>query len=105
MSRAPINAPGTSPNIGRQIIEELNAITGVAGTRGTMPVSIGSYTNGEPLPNWYTAKADLDAAKMGTDQAAYDQAVSIYNYLSQVLGYRIDLISDIRETRKILSLP
>jgi hypothetical protein len=103
--RAPINAPGTSPNIGRQIIEELIGITGVAGTRGTLPLSIASYTDGTPLPNWYTAKADLDVAKMGTNQAAYEQAVSIYNYINQLLGYRIDLISDIRETRKSLYLP
>jgi hypothetical protein len=103
--RAPINAPGTSTNIGRQIIDELIGITGVAGTRGTLPLSIGSYNDGTPLPDWHTAKADVDAAKMGTDQAAYEQAVSIYNYLNQVLGYRMDLISDIRAFRKMLSLP
>ena len=41
----------------------------------------------------------------GPDQVAYENAVAVYNYVSQVLGYRIDLISDIRMYRKILSLP
>jgi hypothetical protein len=103
--RAPINAPGSATNIGRQIIDELNSIVGVAGTRGTLPLTIGSFTNGDPVPNWYSAKADVDAAKQGTDQAAYESAVGIYNYVNQLLGYRIDLISDIRAFRKYLSLP
>ena len=33
------------------------------GTRGTLPLNLGSYSDGTPVPNWYTAKADLDAAK------------------------------------------
>jgi uncharacterized protein DUF4953 len=103
--RAPTNAPGTAPNIGRQVLDELNAITGVSGTRGTIPVTIDSYTDGTALPNWYTAKADLEAAKMGTDQTAYNNAISIYNYINYLVGYRIDLIGDIRLFRKLLYLP
>jgi hypothetical protein len=103
--RAPTNAGGGVATIGKEIVDELNAITGVAGTRGTLPLNLGSYTDGSPLPNWYSAKADLDAARAAGDQDAYDQAISIYNYLNQMLGYRIDLIGDIRAYRKALRLP
>ncbi len=103
--RAPTNAGGGAPTIGRQIVDELNAITGVSGTRGTLPLNLGSYSDGTPVPNWYSAKADLDAAKAAGNQMAYDQAISIYNYVNQMLGYRIDLIGDIRAYRKALRLP
>ena len=65
-----------------------------------MPLNLGSYTDGTPVPNWYTAKADVDAAKAAGNQMAYDQAISIFNYVNQMLGYRIDLIGDIRAYRK-----
>jgi hypothetical protein len=103
--RATTNAPGASTNIGRQILDELNAITGTAGTPGTIPVNVGTYTDGTPVPNWYSAKAALDAAKQSMDQAAYDQAIATYNYVNGLVGYRIDLIGDIRLFRKLLLLP
>jgi hypothetical protein len=107
--RAPSNSAGAAPNIGRQILDELNAITGVSGTRGTIPTSIDSYTNGNPLPNWYTAKADLDAAaalpKNDANQDKYSEALSTFNYINYLLGYRIDLIADVRMFRKLLLLP
>ena len=93
------------PNIGKQLLDELNEIVGVSGTRGTIPVSIDSYTDGSALPNWYTAKADLDAAAAGTDQKKYSDALSLFNYINGQLGYRMDLIGDIRLFRKLLYLP
>jgi hypothetical protein len=106
--RAPTNGGGAAPNIGRQILDELNAITGTQGTRGTVPLNIGAYTDGSPVPNWYSAKADVDAAAARTDQGAqdaYSQALSTFNYVNGLVGYRMDLIGDIRMFRKILLLP
>src|SRR4029079_5487153 len=79
--RATTNSAGAAPNIGKQLLDELTAITGVKGTRGTVPVSIGSYTDGTAVPDWYSAKADLDVASAGTDQKAYNQAISTFNYV------------------------
>ena len=70
-----------------------------------MPLNIGAYTNGSAVPDWYSAKADLDAASAGTDQTAYTQANQTFNYVNGLLGYRIDLIGDIRMFRKLLLLP
>jgi hypothetical protein len=103
--RATTNQNGAAPNIGKQILDELNAMTGVKGTRGTMPLSIGMYSDGSPLPDWYTAKADLDAAAAGSDQKKYNDANSTFNYINNLVGYDIDLIADIRMFRKILLLP
>ena len=103
--RATTNSAGTTPNIGKQLLDELTAITGTKGTRGTVPLNIGAYTNGSAVPDWYSAKADLDAASAGTDQTAYMQANQTFNYVNGLLGYRIDLIGDIRMFRKLLLLP
>jgi hypothetical protein len=104
--RATTNTAGTAPNIGKEILDELNAITGVAGTtNGTIPTSITSYSDGTPLPNWYAAKKKLDDAAAGTDQNVYNSAISLFNYINQMVGYRIDLIGDIRMFRKLLLLP
>lgn len=103
--RATTNGNGAAPNIGKQILDELNAITGVKGTRGTVPLNIGAYTDGSAVPDWFSAKADLDVAAAGTDQDAYSQALSTFNYVQGLVGYRIDLIGDIRMFRKILLLP
>ena len=103
--RAPTNSAGTPPNIGKQLLDELNAITGAKGTRGTVPLNIGAYTDGSPVPDWYSARADLDAAAAGTDQSAYNQANQTFNYVNGLVGYRIDLIADIRLFRKLLLLP
>jgi hypothetical protein len=103
--RATTNSAGAAPNIGKQILDEMNAITGVKGTRGTLPLSIGMYTDGSPVPDWYTAKADLDAAAAGSDQDKFNQANSTFNYVNGLLGYDVDLVADIRLFRKILLLP
>jgi len=103
--RATTNSAGAAPNIGKQLLDELNGITGVQGTRGTVPLSVGSYTDGTAVPNWYSAKADMDAAWAAGDQAKYNQAISTFNYVNGLIGYRIDLIGDIRMFRKILLLP
>jgi len=81
----------------------------VAGTRGTVPVNVGSYTDGSAVPDWYTAKADLDAAaalpSTQDNQTTYSQALGTFNYVNSLVGYRMDLIADIRMFRKILLLP
>jgi hypothetical protein len=104
--RATTNTNGAAPNIGHQLLKELNDITGVAGTtNGTIPVNIGSYSDGSAMPNWYAAKAALDAAANGSDQTAYTNALSTYNFVNNnMLGYRIDLIADIRMFRRLFQL-
>jgi hypothetical protein len=98
--RATTNTGGAAPNIGYQVLKELTDITGVAGTRGTIPLSIGSYTDGTAVPDWYTAKADLDAAAAGSDQSKYSNALSTFSYVDSLVGYRVDLIADIRMFRR-----
>ncbi len=100
--RAPVyTAPA---NIGAQVLDELSEITGTPGVRGTLATKWGTYGT-TPIPNWYTAKSDLDAATAGTDQAAYDKAQVIFSHVDYLIGYRLDLISDIRSFRKQLLLP
>jgi hypothetical protein len=104
--RALTNGGGAAPNIGKQLLDELNGITGVAGTtNGTIPTNITSYTDGTPVPNWYACRKALDDASAGTDQDAYNRAISLFNYVNQLVAYRIDLIGDIRIFRKLLLLP
>jgi hypothetical protein len=102
---ATTNGNGAAPNIGKQLLDELNGIVGVRGTRGTIPLNLASYTDGTAVPNWYTVKTDLDVASAGTDQAKYEQAISLYNYVNGLVGYRMDIIGDIRLFRKLLLLP
>jgi hypothetical protein len=103
--RAPDNIRGARANIGKELIEELNVLTGTAGTPGTIPLSYGSFSNGALLPNWHTAKAAVDAAQASGDQEAYSIALGNFNYIKQLLAYRVDLIADIRMFRKQLYLP
>ncbi len=103
--RATTNLNGAAPNIGKQLLDELNGIVGAPGTRGTIPLNLASYTDGTAVPNWYTVKADLDVAAAGTDQPKYEQAISLYNYVNGLVGYRMDIIGDIRLFRKLLLLP
>ncbi len=109
--RAPANTGGARANIGKEIIDELAVLTGpppVAGvpyTAGTIPLSFGSYTDGSPLPNWYTAKKAVDDAMAANNQTAYSNALSTFNFIKQLLAYRVDLVSDIRTIRKRLYLP
>jgi hypothetical protein len=94
----------TPRNIGAQILDELASITGKNGVTGTLPTRFGTYSDGTPLPDWYTAKAAVDAAAAGTDQAAYNNAQAILSNIEQVLEDRVDLVSDIRLFRKQLLL-
>jgi len=99
------NQNGAAVNIGKQILDELAAITGKKGVAGTVPLNVGSYTDGTAVPDWYTAKAALDAASAAKDQAAYNQAIGTFNYVNSLVAYRVDLIGDIRLFRKLLLLP
>jgi hypothetical protein len=94
----------TPRNIGAQILDELASITGTQGVTGTLPTQFGTNSDGSPLPNWYTAKAAMDAAAGGTDQGAYNTAQSNFQFVDQVLAYRVDLISDVRLFRKQINL-
>jgi hypothetical protein len=96
---------GSTPrNIGAQIIDDLNTILGVQGVQGMLPARMGVYTDGSPLPDWRTAKAALDAASAGTDQAAYTAALAKFTSVDQLLAYWVDLIGDIRLFRKQIFL-
>jgi hypothetical protein len=94
----------TPRNIGAEILDELSAITGKSGVPGTLPTRFGTDTNGNALPDWYTAKAAMDAAATGTDQAAYLNAQGVFSFVDQVLAYRVDLVSDVRLFRKQINL-
>jgi hypothetical protein len=92
----------TNPqNIGASIIDELNAIVGTPGAAGTVPVKYGvNPYDGSVLPDWYTAKAAMDQAAKGSDQAAYTKALQAFTNVDQLMGFQVDLISDIRLFRK-----
>jgi hypothetical protein len=109
--------------VASQTIQELIELTGTApapavpggpavpGPGGTIPLKYGVGFDGKALPDWWTAKAQLDAAKAAaaanTDttktaalQTAFDQANAVYQYVDQTLvGYRVDLLGDIRTFR------
>jgi hypothetical protein len=68
--------------------------------RATLPAKFG-YINdaGDAYPDWQTARADLQAASAGTDQAAYQRATAIFQNVDYYLSYRVDLLSDLRRFR------
>ena len=86
--------------IGESLIQELNQITGVWGVRGTLPAKYG-YVNdaGDPYPDWQTARADLETASAGTDQAAFQRATAIFQNVDYYVAYRVDLLNDLRRFR------
>jgi hypothetical protein len=89
------------PSIGAAIIDELNAIVGTPGVMGTVPVQYGTnFNDGSVLPTWYTAKASMDALAKGNDQTAYTKAIQTFTMVDQLMGFQVDLISDIRLFRK-----
>jgi hypothetical protein len=88
----------THPGIGMTLLQEMNAMVGVQGTAGTLLPKYGMIKN-QPLPDWYTAKAQLDAAQAAGDQTAYQDALSVFNYVDSLLGLRSDLLGDIRTFR------
>jgi hypothetical protein len=86
--------------IGGQVIDELNMIAGKQGVTGTLPAKFGVIdAQGTPYPDWQTAKANLDAAQGGTDQTAYQTASRIFQNVDFLLGYRVDLLGDMRNFR------
>ncbi len=117
--RAPVVATDSSGTvdvnggIAARTIQELIDITGTAGVPAMMPEKFGADFDGKALPDWQTAKAQLDAAKAAaaastaTDattkaqlQQNYDQANAIYQFVDQSLvAYRVDLLNDIRNFR------
>jgi len=90
------------PGIGVSLLQDLNTMLGVAGTPGSLPTKYGMIS-GSPLPDWYTAKADLDAAKAAGNQNAYAQALQIFTYVDSLLSQRVDLMGDIRTFRHAFS--
>jgi hypothetical protein len=97
------------PGIGVTVLQELNQIVGVAGTPGGLPKKYGTVGS-DALPDWQTAKANLasaqtaaaqnaDMTKTMNLQAAYTQAVQVFNYVDYLVNYRIDLLGDIRTFR------
>ena len=62
--------------------------------------SFGLLSNGQPLPDWQTAKANLDALTGTTDQTAYNTAQSIFQFVDFQVANRIDLLGDLRLFRR-----
>ncbi|HEY4188138.1 MAG TPA: zinc-dependent metalloprotease, partial [Polyangia bacterium] len=91
-----------NPGIGVTLLQEMNAIVGVSGTPGTLLPKYG-MVNGQPLPDWYTSKANLDAAQAAGDQNAYSDALIIFNYVDSLLGLRSDVMGDLRTFRRAFS--
>jgi hypothetical protein len=110
--RAPV-MPGKFGGIGAQVVQELIDMTGTAGTRGALNRKFGLFKD-NPLPDWQTAKADLDAAKAAaqanTDdkltkslQDKYNDALMLYQAVDYLVGYRVDLLNDLRLFRTAFS--
>jgi hypothetical protein len=98
--RAPVLDP-TRAAVGTQLIDDLGQIAGTKGTHGTLPLIFGTLdAQGTPLPDWWTAKATLDAAQAGTDQTAYQNAQNVFQYVDFQLAYRVDLLNDLRNFRR-----
>jgi hypothetical protein len=98
--RAPVLDPQRQA-VGVQIIDELTTIAGTKGVTGTIPTKFGALdTQGTPYPDWQTAKANVGAAQMAGDQAAYQRAQAIFQYIDYLLAYRVDLLNDLRNFRR-----
>jgi hypothetical protein len=104
--RAPV-LKDTYPGIGSTVVQELVDITGQANVPATLDQKWGVDFQNQKLPDWYTAKAALDAAKAAaqantdttkTDalQRAYAEANSRFQQVDYLVAYRVDLLSDIR---------
>jgi hypothetical protein len=106
--RAPV-LDNTRPGIAVPVIQELQTISGQQGVPGVLPAKYGEFEN-QPLPDWYTAKANLDMAQAtaasnnDTTQTAalqqkYDDANSVFQAVDYQLSYRVDLLDDLRNFR------
>jgi hypothetical protein len=87
------------PGVGYSLLMDLKTIAGVAGTPGSLPPKFG-MVGGQPLPDWATAKANLDTAQAAGNQSAYSRALSIFTYVDSLLALRVDLLGDVRQFRK-----
>jgi len=87
------------PGVGYSLLQDMNAISGVAGTPGSLPTKFGMI-GGQPLPDWSTAKANVDAAQAAGSQSGYSKALSIFTYVDSLLALRVDLLGDIRTFRR-----
>jgi len=97
-SRAVYRAAELDPvrkGIGVQLIDELNGLTGQATVAGTINLKYGTV-GGKALPDWSSAKAEVDAAQAAGDQARYTQALSVFSYIDYLVNYQIDLLNDVR---------
>jgi Met-zincin len=106
--RAPI-LDNTNAGVAVPIVQELQTITGQKGVPGVLPEKYGAFKN-QPLPDWQTAKANLDAAQAAaqanTDttktaalQQSYSDALSVFQGVDYQLSYRVDLLDDLRNFR------
>jgi len=100
--------------IGARTIQELIDITGQPNVPATMPAKYGADFDNKPLPDWYTAKSQLDASKaavaayQGSDatmqqtlQTNFQKANAIFQFVDQgLVSYRVDLLNDIRNFRQ-----
>jgi Met-zincin len=107
--RAPV-LQDTNPGVGSTVIQELIDITGQPATPKALPDKWGVDDKNQPLPDWYTSKANMDAAytaaQANTDntmtttlQTAYSRAQMIFNAVDYLVAYRVDLLNDIRMFR------
>ena len=104
--RAPANTGGARANIGKEIIDELIVLTGTPGTRGDDPAVVrqllrryaGCPTGTRPRRPWTTRRRRAI-------RPAYSNALSTFNFIKQLLAYRVDLVSDIRPSARLLLLP
>jgi hypothetical protein len=106
--RAPVLNGDTYSGIASRTIQELIDITGTPGVPATLPPIYGADQNQQPLPDWQTAKAALDAATAAGAagasgdaklQANYDNANAVFQAVDFLVSYRVDLLSDIRNFR------
>jgi hypothetical protein len=85
--------------IGVQLVDELNRLTGQPGQTGTLPSEFGMF-NGQPLPDWYTAKANLDALAGTSNQQAYNDAQTLFQFVDTQVALRVDTLGDLRMFRR-----
>jgi hypothetical protein len=108
--RAPVLRQSNA-GIASTVVQELMDITGQPGVPASLPEKWGLDPDNNPLPDWYTAKAKLDAAQAAaqantvagkpTDdlQLAYAKANSNFQNVDYLVSYRVDLLTDIRTFR------
>jgi hypothetical protein len=107
--RAPV-LQNSYPGIGSTVVKELIDITGQPNVPATLDEKWGVDFNNQKLPDWYTAKQNLDNAQLAaannTDpkmndalQQKYSEANNIFQQVDYLVAYRTDLLNDIRMFR------